>query len=287
MGVINLKKEIKEYLLITVGILMVGIGLYFFFMPDNLAIGGANGLAIVINHWVPFLSIGSLMIIINIVLFVAAFIIIGSSFGVKTIYASLGTSFVVALFERILPNLEPLVDDIILQLIFGVIISAMGMAIVFNQNASTGGTDIIAKILNKFLGIDLGKGVLFSDFTITLMAGIAFGPKMAMYSLLGVIINGFVIDATIEGINLSKQVNIISEYSDSIKKYIVNDLERGATIYNAKGAYTGYNKDVLVTVVDRKDFIKLKNHIKSIDGNAFVTVSNVYEVLGDGFKSIS
>ncbi|MBW4829388.1 MAG: YitT family protein [Clostridiaceae bacterium] len=266
--------------------LMVAIGLYFFFMPQKLAIGGANGLAIVVNHWIPFLSIGNLMIIINIVLFIVAFIFIGAGFGIKTIYTSLGTSVIVSLFENIIPMGGPLSDDIILQLVIGVFISAIGMAIVFNQNASTGGTDIIAKIINKFWGLELGRGVLLCDFSITLMAGIAFGPRLAMYSLLGVILNGLVIDSTIDGINLSKQVNIVSEYSDNIKDYIVKDLERGATLYSAKGAYTGNIKDVVVTVVDRKDFIKLKNHIKTIDENAFVTVSNVYEVLGDGFKSI-
>jgi uncharacterized membrane-anchored protein YitT (DUF2179 family) len=282
----KVSKKIKDYIIITIGMFMVAAGLYFFLMPGNLAIGGANGLAIVLNHVFPFLSIGVFMIIINIVLFIVAFLVIGTSFGVKTIYASLGTSFLVLLFEKIIPIHAPLVEDIILQLSFGIFISAIGMGIVFNRNASTGGTDIIAKILNKFWGIDLGKAVLLSDFAITIGAGFAFGPELGMYSLLGVIVNGLVIDSTIEGINLSKQVSIVSERSEEIKKYIIKDLERGATLYYAEGAYTGNKKQVLVTVVDRKDFIRLKNYINDIDKNAFITVSNVYEVLGDGFKNI-
>ncbi|MCF6459973.1 YitT family protein [Clostridium sp. Cult3] len=281
-----MKRKIKEYLLITVGMIMVAIGLYFFLMPGKLAIGGANGLAMVINHWVPFISVGTLMIIINIVLFIIAFLVIGTNFGVKTIYASLGTSVMVSLFEKAVPIYEPIVGDIILQLISGVFISAIGMGIVFNQNASTGGTDIIAKILNMFFGIGLGKAVMFSDIVITIGAGFAFGPELGMYALLGIIINSVVIDSTIEGMNLSKAVSIVSEHSEGIKDYIIYELERGATIYEAKGAYTDHKKDVIVTVVDRKDFIKLKNHIKSIDKNAFVTVSNIYEVLGDGFMDI-
>jgi uncharacterized membrane-anchored protein YitT (DUF2179 family) len=285
-GGVNLRRKMKEYMFITIGMIMVAVGLYFFLMPEKLAIGGANGLAIVINHWIPFLSIGTIMIIINIVLFIIGFLVVGTSFGIKTIYASIGTSVIVSLFEKTISIQKPLVEDIILQLVFGVFISAIGMGIVFNQNASTGGTDIIAKIMNKFFGIEFGKGVLFSDFIITVMAGFAFGPELGMYSLLGVILNGVVIDSTIEGINLCKEVNIVSEYSSDIKEYIVNNLKRGATLYSAKGAYTGDKKDVVVTVIDRRDFIKLKSYIKAIDKNAFITVSNVYEVLGDGFKNI-
>lgn len=282
-----MKKSIKEFLLITLGMTMVAVGLYFFLMPSNLAIGGANGLAIVINHWIPSISIGALMIIINIVLFILSFLIIGTGFGIKTVYAGIGTSVIVAIFEKTIPMNGTLTDDVILQLFFGVFISALGMGIVFNQNASTGGTDIIAKILNKFFGLELGKGVMLSDLIIITGAGIAFGFELGMYSLLGAIINCIVIDTTIEGMNLSKAVSIVSNSSNEIKDYIVEELERGATIYQAKGAYTGEGKDVIMTVVDRKDFIKLKNYIKEIDKNAFVTVNNVYEVLGDGFMDIS
>lgn len=285
-GGIILKKNIKEFILITIGMTMVAAGLYFFLMPGNLAIGGANGLAIVINHWMPSVSIGLLMIIINIILFILGFLVIGTSFGIKTIYAGLGTSVVVSLFEKLVPINSTVTSDIILQMFFGVFISAVGMGIVFNQNASTGGTDIIAKILNEFFGIDLGKGVMLADLIIIVGATFAFGMELGMYSLLGAIINSIVVDSTIEGMNLSKAVNIVSEYNEEIQKYIVDELERGATIYQARGAYTGNEKDVIVTVLDRKDFIKLKNYIREVDKNAFVTVNNVYEVLGDGFMDI-
>src|SRR5699024_1107820 len=232
------------------------------------------------------ISIGTLMIVINILLFIIGFIFVGARFGVKTIYASLGVSGSVLLLEKVFPMSNPISNDLLIQLFFGILISAIGMGIVFNQNASTGGTDIIAKILNKFLGIELGKGVLFSDFFITLMAGFAFGPELGMYSLFGVIINGFLVDATIEGLNIYKEVNIVSDYNNDIKDYIVTNLEREATIYEAKEAFSNRKKEVLVTVVDRKDFIRLKNFIKDVDGNAFITVNHVNEVLGDGFKNI-
>lgn len=276
----------KEFILITVGMVLVAAGLYFFLMPGNLAIGGANGLAIVINHWIPSLSVGILMLILNVVLFLLGFLIIGKGFGLKTIYAGMGISLVVSIFEKLIPIENCITDDIILQLLFGVFVSAVGMGIVFNQNASTGGTDIIAKILNKFFGIDLGKGVMISDLIVILGASLTFGMELGMYALLGAIINSIVVDSTIEGMNLSKSVNIVSEHSEKIQEYIVNELERGATIYQAQGAYTQNKKDVIVTVLDRKDFIRLKNHIRNVDKEAFVTVNNVYEVLGDGFMDI-
>ena len=206
-----MKKKANEYIKITVGMLLVAIGLYFFLMPKNLSVGGANGLAIVINHFIPNLSIGLLMIIINIFLFAIGFIFIGTNFGFKTIYASFGVS--------VFPMKKPLANDILIQLILGVIISAIGMGIVFNQNASTGGTDIIAKILNRFWGIDLGRGVLISDLSITLAAGFAYGLQIGLYSLLGVLLNGLVIDAAIESMNIRKQVVIVSNYSEVINDY--------------------------------------------------------------------
>ncbi|HLR34084.1 MAG TPA: YitT family protein [Tissierellales bacterium] len=281
-----MNKKIKEYLLITIGMVMVAAGMYFFLMPNNLAVGGANGIAVVLHYFIPSMSVGFLMILINILLFIIGFIFIGANFGIKTIYASLGVSGSVLLLEKVVPMTGPISEDLLIQLFFGILISAIGMGIVFNQNASTGGTDIIAKILNKFLGIELGKGVLFSDLFIILMAGFAFGPELGMYSLFGVIINGFLVDATIEGLNIYKEVNIVSDYNNDIKDYIVTNLERGATLYEAKGAFTDSKKEVLVTVVDRKDFIRLKNFIKDVDGNAFITVNHVNEVLGDGFKNI-
>ncbi|MBE6082204.1 MAG: YitT family protein [Tissierellaceae bacterium] len=281
-----MKKKANEYIKITVGMLLVAIGLYFFLMPKNLSVGGANGLAIVINHFIPNLSIGLLMIIINIFLFAIGFIFIGTNFGFKTIYASFGVSVLVLLFEKIFPMKKPLANDILIQLILGVIISAIGIGIVFNQNASTGGTDIIAKILNRFWGIDLGRGVLISDLSITLAAGFAYGLQIGLYSLLGVLLNGLVIDAAIESMNIRKQVVIVSNYSEVINDYIIKSLGKGATLYEAKGGFTGSDKEVLVTILSRKDFVLLKNLINSIDKNAFIIVHNVHEVIGEGFKDI-
>ncbi|MDF2672106.1 MAG: YitT family protein [Clostridiales bacterium] len=279
-----MKKKLKEYVLITIGMTMVAIGIYYFLVPSNLATGGVSGLAIIIGNFLPQIPIGLLMLIFNIILFIIGFLIIGPSFGLKTIYASLGLSGMIWIFQRFFPISRPITNDLMIELLFGVGISGLGMAIVFNQNASTGGTDIIAKIINKFIHVDMGKSLLMADFLISLAAGLTFGAQAGMYALLGVVLNGFVIDSFINGFNVSKQVTIISSKGLEIKEFIINKLERGVTLYDAKGAYSGESKEVLITIMSRREFIKLRNYIKEIDRRAFITVSDVHEVLGEGFK---
>ena len=280
------KGLIKEYFIITFGLILVAAGIHFFLVPHNLAAGGLTGLAMVINHYFPALSIGVLMFIGNIFFFVIGFIFIGKGFGVKTIYSSLMLSVIIAIFEKVMPVTKPISEDILINLIFGILIGAIGMAIVFNENASTGGTDIPAKILNKYFNIEIGKGLLIIDFIVTGLAVIAFGATTGMYALLGVIVNGTVVDYVIDGLNITKRIEIISSDCESIRKYIIEDLERSATLYRAVGAYNLEERDVIVTVLGKKEFIKLKNHIKSIDPRAFIITHNVHEVLGEGFRDI-
>lgn len=287
LGGILLKKGlIKEYFIITFGLILVAAGIHFFLVPHNLAAGGLTGLAMVINHYFPALSIGVLMFIGNIFFFVIGFIFIGKGFGVKTIYSSLMLSVIIAIFEKVMPVTKPISEDILINLIFGILIGAIGMAIVFNENASTGGTDIPAKILNKYFNIEIGKGLLIIDFIVTGLAVIAFGATTGMYALLGVIVNGTVVDYVIDGLNITKRIEIISSDCESIRKYIIEDLERSATLYRAVGAYNLEERDVIVTVMGKKEFIRLKNHIKSIDPRAFIITHNVHEVLGEGFRDI-
>lgn len=278
-----MKKKFREYIFITIGMIMVAAGIYFFLVPSNLATGGVSGLAIIISNFLPNIPVGLLMLILNIILFIIGFLIIGPSFGFKTIYASLGLSGFIWIFQKLIPISKPIANDLMIQLLFGVGISGLGMAVVFNQNASTGGTDIIAKIINKYFYVDMGKSLLMADFLITLMAGLTFGVQAGMYALLGVVLNGFVIDSFINGLNISKQVTIISSKGAEIKDFIISKLERGVTIYDAKGAYSGEPKEVLITIMNRSEFIKLKGFIKEIDKRAFITVSDVHEVLGEGF----
>ena len=177
-------------------------------------------------------------------------------------------------------------NDLMLATIFGTLIAAAGMAIVFNANASSGGTDIIAKILNKFFHFNIGKSLLMVDFLVTLLGAITFGINIGLYGLLSVIVNGVVIDKIIAGFKVKSEITIISNRNKEISQYILNDLERGCTFIKGVGGFTGKDTSLLYTVLDRSEFIKLKNHISSIDKNAFITVGEVHEVMGEGFKGI-
>ena len=278
------KGNFKDFVLITIGILLVAISVVYFFDPNNIAAGGITGLAIVINHYIPFISIGPLVLMMDGVLFIIALILIGPKFGAKSIYCSLLLSTSMWVMKKFLPF--NVTDDLMLATIFGTLIAAGGMAIVFNANASSGGTDIIAKILNKFFHFDIGKSLLMVDFLVTLLGAITFGIKMGLYGLLAVIINGVVIDKIIAGFKVKSEITIISEKNKEISKYILKDLERGCTFIKGVGGFTGKDTAMLYTVLDRSEFIKLKKHISKIDKFAFITVGEVHEVMGEGFKGI-
>lgn len=276
----------KEYLYITFGVILVALSGQFFLSPNKIAAGGVFGIAMIINNFIPSLSLGLLMLIMNGILFVIAFIVIGNKFGGKTIYATIALSFAFWVLERIVPAGTTITNNLFLASIFGTIISGIGMGIVFNQNASTGGTDILAKIINKFININIGKALLAVDFIITLFAAVSFGAEVGMFALLCVIMNGFVIDFVIEGLNISKQVMVISTENKLINQFIIEELGRGCTILQGKGGYTGNDSYILYAVLGRKEFIKLKKYIGQIDQKAFITVSNAHEVFGEGFNEM-
>ena len=276
--------KIKDFVLLTIGVLLVAISVVYFFEPNNITAGGITGLAIVINNYLPSIPIGVLMLIMDAILYVVAFLIIGSKFGGKSIYASIVLSTFIYILEKFAPF--NITNDLMLATVFGTIISALGMAIVFNANASTGGTDIIAKILNKFFHIEIGKSLLIVDFLVTLLGAVTFGINIGLYGLLAVIINGVVIDNIIAGFKTKSEITIISEKNKEISKFILDDLERGCTFIKGIGGFTGKDTSILYTVLDRNEFIKLKNKIKEIDKNAFITVGEVHEVMGEGFIGI-
>lgn len=233
-----MKKSIREFIMINIGLLFVAAGVYYFLIPSNLAAGGISGLAIVMNYLVPQIPVGLFMLIVNVILFIVGIAFIGKGFGVKTIYSSIALSSMIWILESYFPITEPLAGDMFIELIFGMLVIGAGMAIVFLNNASTGGTDIIAKILNKYLHVNIGMGVLIADFFITLAATFAFGIRTGLYALLGVIINGFVIDNFIEGIEVNKQVTIITTKVNEINSFIINVLGRGGYhLYSKRSIY--------------------------------------------------
>lgn len=281
----DLKKEIKEWVLITIGVLILALATRAFLEPNHIAGGGVLGIAIVLHHYLP-ISVAMLTAAMNIILFIIAFIVIGPQFGAKTIYASFALAGAIGVLDRVLDPTWMVTNNLLLATIFGTLLSGVGMGLVFNQNASTGGTDILAKIINKFIHIDLGKALLIVDFLVTVAAGLTFNPEVGMYSLLSVIINCTTIDSVINGLNMCKSIMVISTEKEKIGQFIIDELGRGCTIFQGKGGFSGQDTNILYTVLDRKQFIKLKIFIKDIDPKAFITVSDAGEVLGEGFKDI-
>lgn len=275
----------KSVIMMAVGVILIALGIHFFLAPNRLSLGGAAGMAIVISNFVP-ISTGPILIIINTVLFIVGFIMLGKAFGLKTIICSLGLSLLVWILDIVFPMEKPLFEGKMIQLIAAVMIYGSGVGIVLNNYASTGGSDIFAKILNKYLGIELGKGCLMVDFLITLSAWYAYGTEIAIYSLVGTVLNGLIIDFTINGMNTSKLCTITTSKPDEVSKFLVDNLTRSANIYTAKGAYSGMEKEIVQTVVSNRDFIMLKKYIQEIDPLAFVIVCNASETYGWRWRNI-
>ncbi|GAA0078190.1 YitT family protein [Clostridium sp. CTA-5] len=279
-----MKKILKEYFIITIGIIIIILGFEFFFFPNNIACGGVSGLALVI-HNILGIEPGIIMIVCNIILFILAFVLIGGSFGIKSMYAAFGLSIILSAIEK---NIKPmaLTNNLVLATIFGSVLLAMGTAIMFTQNATTGGTSITAKILNKYCHIDFGKGLLISDSIVILLAMYTFGIELGLFGLLSVYLTGNLVDKFIDGFNLCKQVMIFTEQEELVVNYITKDVERGCTVFYGKGGYTQKQHCIILTILSRTQFIKLKKFMRLHDQAAFITVNETTEVLGKGFKNI-
>ncbi len=276
---------VREYIFASVGVILTAIGVVAFLIPNNVAAGGASGLAMVLNNYLK-LPVGVWMYIINGFLFLLAFLTVGFDFSIKTIYCTFLTTFFVDFFDRILPIPKYQAGDMFVAVFFGSVITAVGMAITFTQNASTGGTDIIARILNKFFAFPIGTTLLIVDVIIGIAAGLTFGAKTGMYAILAIIMNGMMIDFAMKGIETSTLVMVISERYDEIKRFVLNELQRGATILQAKGAYTGQNRTMLVIVLKRRELGELISFIRSVDRSAFIIVTEARYAFGEGFQNI-
>lgn len=280
-----MKKILKEYGIITIGLILVLISFEFFFFPNKIASGGVSGLALVINNILGF-DTGVVMIVCNAILFILAFALIGGNFGIKSMYAAFGLSFALSIIEKNY-TVPALTNNLMLASIFGSVLLALGSAIMLTQDATTGGTSITAKILNKYAHIDFGKGLLISDSIVIMLAMYTFGTELALFGLLSIYLTGNLIDKFIDGLNMSKQVMIFTEQEKLVSDYIINDIDRGCTVFYGKGGYTGKHSCMILTILNRSQFIKLKKFIKDNDSDAFITVNETSEVLGKGFKSLS
>ncbi|WP_455059472.1 YitT family protein [Parvimonas micra] len=278
---------LRKVIITTFASIIVSAGVYFFMIPYNLTIGGTAGLSIALAKFMPGIPVGVFQLGINVILFILAFLLIGSEFGGLSIYATVVLSIALIVFEKLIPNVQPLVDTPFMSMIIGVGVTAVGIALTLNQNASTGGTDIVGKILNKYMHVDLSVGVFIADFSVVVMGYAAYGINAAMYALVGILFNAVVIDKVLTGYKTRIKVYINSRYWEGINEFIVHELVRGSTLYEVKGGYNKSERVMVETILTRPEYIKLMNFIREFDDTAFVNVATVNEVSGEGFSYLT
>lgn len=280
-----MKSKLKNFSLLTISTLIMAVGIYFFKFTNNFTFGGITGIAVLVAKFLP-ISASDFSFVVNILLLIIGWIVLGKSFAEKTAYSTILLSVSLSLLERIYPMSHPLTNEPLLELIFAILLPALGSAILFNIGASSGGTDVIAMILKKYTSVDIGKGLMISDLIFTLAGFLVFNVKTGLYSLLGLIMRSALIDNFIESFNRSKYFHVVTSNATCICDFIQNDLQRGATIVNATGAFTGDDKYIILTVLSPSQAVKLRNFIKEHDPKAFLLVSNTSEIIGKGFHSV-
>lgn len=278
---------IKEYTLLTLGTVLTVLGIYFFKFPNNFSTGGVSGMAVILAHYFPGITRGDFVMVINVLLLILGFCVFGKGFGGKTAYVSLLMSGLTWVLERVVPLAGPMTTQPLLELIFAVSLPAVGSAILFNLDASSGGTDIVAMILKKYTSLDIGKALMCSDLIITLMACVAFGMETGLFSVLGLLMKSLLVDMVLENINTHKYFHIITTKPAEIEDYITNRLGRGATELQGQGAYTHEGRTVLLTVMNRHQAVLLRRYVKQVDPQAFVLIINTGEIVGKGFRGVN
>lgn len=273
----NIKSVIKEICILTFAIIIIGAGVFFFLMPSHAAVSSISGFAIVLSNFMPF-SVSAITMVLNVILLIVGFFTCGTEFGYKTVYTSILLPVVIGVFERMLPKYTSLTGDAALDVVCYIFVVSIGSAILFNRNASSGGLDIVAKILNKYLRLDLGKAMSISGMCIALSSALAYDSKTVILSVLGTYLNGMVLDHFIFDQKLKRRVCIVSPYEAQIRDYILNELHSGASVYKVTGAYRMEEHDEIITIVDKGEFQKLMAFIDKVDPKAFVTVYKVSDM---------
>lgn len=269
--------SLKEIAVMTIAVGIIAAAVYFFLIPSQTSISSISALAIIMAHYVP-LQISTITMILNVVLLVIGFLTCGTEFGAKTVYTSILLPVYLAVFEHVFPNFESLTDSSELDVICYILVVSIGLSILFNMNASSGGLDIVAKIMNKYLHIELGKAMSISGMCVALSSALIYDKKAVVLSVLGTYFNGIVLDHFIFGQNVKRRVCIITKYEEEVRQFILHELHSGATFYEAMGAYNMQKYREIITIVDKSEYQKLMNYIIQKDPEAFVTVYTVSDM---------
>ena len=271
------KKNLKEFLVITFGTLIVAAAIFFFMLPSHVSVGSGAALAMILSNFVP-LPVSTITFLLNVILLITGFLLVGPEFGIKTVYCALLMPCFLAVFERILPNFQSLTQDPLLDVLCYTLVVGVGLAILFPVNASSGGMDIVAKIMNKYLNMEMGRAMSLSGMLVALASALCYEPKIVILSVLGTWFGGMVVDYFIFGMNIRRRVCIISPKVDDIVHYILYDLHCGASLNHTIGAYSGEVHREIITIVDKMEYKALMDYVRKADPNAFVTVLAVNEV---------
>lgn len=274
---INCKEVVWELFTLTAAVAIIAAAVYFFLVPSHASVSSISGLGIILTNFIP-LPLSVITMVLNVVLLIIGFITCGREFGTKTVYTSILLPVFIGIFERIFPNIGSLTKTQELDVLCYVLVVSVGLSILFNMNASSGGLDIVAKIMNRYLHIELGKAMSLAGMCVALSAALVYDKKTVVLSVLGTYFNGMVVDHFIFGQNLKRRVCIITKYEEELRNFILHELHSGATIYDAIGAYNLDKRHEIITIVDKNEYQKLMNYINNLDPKAFITVYTVADM---------
>lgn len=268
---------VRELAILTGAVAIIAAAVYFFLVPSHASVSSISGLGIVLANFVP-LPLSAITMILNVVLLVIGFLTCGREFGAKTVYTSIMLPAFIGLFERLFPNLGSLTDSQELDVLCYILVVSVGLSILFNRNASSGGLDIVAKIMNKYLHMDLGKAMSLSGMCVALSAALVYDKKTVVLSVLGTYFNGLVLDHFIFDNNIKRRVCIITKKEEELRRFIIEDLHSGATVYESYGAYNMQKRREIITIVDKAEYQKLMSYMNREDPQAFITVYTVSDM---------
>ena len=273
----KIRNTIKEFTVITVGTIIVAAAVFFFMLPSHVSVGSGAALAMVLSNFIP-LSVSTITLLMNVVLLIIGFFLVGPEFGVKTVYCSILMPIVMGIFERIFPDFQSITQDPLLDVICYILVVGVGLSILFPHNASSGGLDIVAKIMNKFLRMDMGRAMSISGIVVALSSALCYDTKIVVLSVLGTYFGGMIVDHFIFDRDIKRRVCVISEKLDLIVDYVLHDLHSGATINEIIGAYDNTPRREMITIVDKQEYRRLMEFVRTTDPKAFVTVYSVSEM---------
>ncbi len=283
----DLKRGFREFALLTLGTALVAVGVYFFKFPNHISTGGVTGLAVVLSAAFPAVSSSTFASVINLVFLALGFLFLNKGFGLRTVYCSLLFSALLSGLEWLCPLARPLTDEVLMELFFAVIFPALGSAVLFNLDGSTGGTDILAMILKKYTSLDIGMALLCVDVLIVLSTFLFLDLETGLLSVLGLLLKTVLVDNVIESLNRKKSFIAVTSHPEEVRGYILNTLHRSATIWRAEGAYSHEGRWVVLTALSRSQAVALRRYLRSTEQDAFMLILNSSEIFGKGFLRVS